>query len=160
MKYRRSPIARSLLVAALALLMSGANKSLDAQPTAESFTSPDKDATDEKLVSPENRKVLSVLVTGVGLDFNQAKRNALQRALEQALGTMVSSETLIKNRELVRDRVLVYQRGDVESAKILKNWEEDGLHHVRAQITVVIGNLIEKLSKQNIAIREVAGEQL
>jgi hypothetical protein len=160
MNYRQPRLARSLLVSTLALLVLGGAKSLEAQPTAEAFTGAEKDSDEEKLVSPENRKVLSVLVTGVGLDFAQAKRNALQRALEQVLGTMVSSDTLIKNRELVREQVLVYQRGDVESAKILKNWEEDGLHHVRAEITVVIGNLVEKLSKQNIAMREVAGEQL
>jgi hypothetical protein len=129
MNYRQPRLARSLLVSTLALLVLGGAKSLEAQPTAEAFTGAEKDSDEEKLVSPENRKVLSVLVTGVGLDFAQAKRNALQRALEQVLGTMVSSDTLIKNRELVREQVLVYQRGDVESAKILKNWEEDGLHH-------------------------------
>lgn len=160
MNRKRLPQLLTFALSASIFLAQSHGQFLFAQPRAKTFTSPEEGAEQEKLVAPENRKVLTVLVTGIGLDFAQAKRNSLQRALEQALGTLVSSETLVKNRELVRDRVLVYQRGDVESAKILKNWQEDDLHYVRAEITVVIGSLVEKLAKENIAMREVAGETL
>src|SRR5688572_24577930 len=51
-------------------------------------------------------RLIKVIVTGVGIDQAQAKANALAKAVEQAVGLMVDADTLIRNDEVLRDKVL------------------------------------------------------
>jgi hypothetical protein len=46
----------------------------------------------------------------------------------------------------------------VEDFKVLKTWQEDGLHHANIRATVAREKLIEKLKAEKIAIKLVPGE--
>ena len=70
-----------------------------------------------------------VIVTGVGTDPDKAVQNAFSQAIEQTVGLLVDAETVVKNDQLIRDEILTYSRGYVEKYKIVKQWEEGGLHH-------------------------------
>lgn len=101
-----------------------------------------------------------VVAEGIGIDADKALENAFSRAIEQTVGVLVDSETLVSNDELVRDTILTFSRGYVEKYEITKTWEQDGLQHVRIQALVAVSKLAEKLKASNIAVRSVAGERM
>ena len=91
-------------------------------------------------VLPDNEDVVTmdVVATGVGLDVDKAKQNALSAAVEHVVGVHVQAETLVENDEL-REKVLTYTAGDVKAARILGTpWQQDGLTYVRVSASVVV----------------------
>jgi len=56
-----------------------------------------------------------VTVTGEGISRDEAINDALRRAVEQVLGTMVESETLVENFQIVVDRIYTKAQGYVTS---------------------------------------------
>lgn len=103
-------------------------------------------------------RMIKVIVTGVGVDQAQAKNNALAKAVEQAVGLMVDAQTLISNEDVLKEKVLTYTRGDVKKAVVLKEWEEDDLHHAQVQAEVVASQIAERLRKSSIELRPVPGD--
>ena len=63
---------------------------------------------------------VSVEVTGVGKDADSALRNALYQAVEQAVGAYVDSETVIKNDEVIREKLLSVAQGFVEKYEVIQ----------------------------------------
>lgn len=103
-------------------------------------------------------KQMSVVATGVGVDPDKAKYNALSNAIEQVVGVLVDAETLVENDKLIRDRVLTYTEGDIVGMKILDQWQKDGLHYVRLRATVAAQQIESRLQQQHVAVREIDGE--
>lgn len=68
------------------------------------------------IIAQEN---IMVEVKGVGNDRNEAINDGLRRAVEQALGTRVVSETEIRNYELVRDILQTRAQGYVSKYEII-----------------------------------------
>ncbi len=50
--------------------------------------------------SQEPEKIEKVIATGVGIDFEKAKQNAIRNAIEQVVGTYVTSDTMVKTAYL------------------------------------------------------------
>ena len=99
-----------------------------------------------------------VVVTGVGTDADKALQNAFSQAIEQTVGLLVDSETVVKNDQLIRDEVLTFSRGYVEKYEVVKQWQADGLHHATIQATVARDKLAEKLRGMKIAVADTRGE--
>jgi len=104
--------------------------------------------------------ICEVVAEGIGLDPDKAVQNAFSRAIEQAVGVLVDSETIVKNDEIIRDQILTFSRGYVEKFEVLKRWEEGGLHHARLRATVARTKLVEKLEASNIAVQALPGERM
>lgn len=106
-------------------------------------------------------EVIEVVATGIGQDSDGALKNALRAAVEQAVGTLVDSETLAENDEVVNDKILSYSAGFVESHKALGEPRvRDGLVTIRIQAQVKRTQLAEKLKAENIQVKEMDGESL
>jgi hypothetical protein len=101
-----------------------------------------------------------VVVTGVGTDSDKAVTNAFSEAIQQAVGLLVDAETVVKNDQLIRDEVLTYSRGYVEEYNVVKQWQEDGLHHATIRAVVARDKLAEKLRGMKIALADVAGDRV
>lgn len=99
-----------------------------------------------------------VFVTGDGADPEKALQNAFSQAIEQTVGLLVDSETVVKNDQLIRDKVLTYSRGYVEKYDVVKQWKEDGLYHAAICAVVARDRLTEKLRAIKIAMVEVPGD--
>jgi len=108
----------------------------------------------------EQARLMEVVVTGAGLNPDSAKQNAFSNAIEQVVGVLVDAETLVKNNQIVRDRVLTFTRGDIQEYRVIDSWQKDGLHFARIRARVVVGKLAERLTAQKIAVREVPGDLL
>lgn len=109
--------------------------------------------------SGEEKELIEVVATGIGKDSENALKNALRAAIEQAVGTLVDSETLAKNDEVVNDQILSYSAGFVESHKVIGEPKtSDGLVSIKINAQVRRTQLTQKLQAANIHIKEVDGE--
>ena len=68
----------------------------------------------------ENRRVYYIQVQGQGATPAEARNNGFRLAVEQAIGTLISSETEVHNGRMVRDEIISYAAGFVERFEIDK----------------------------------------
>ncbi|MEE2959864.1 MAG: flagellar assembly protein T N-terminal domain-containing protein [Myxococcota bacterium] len=80
---------------------------------------------------------------------DRAIQDAQRKAVEQALGLMVSSETLMSNFQLISDEILTKASGYVRGYKILKEGRtEDGIYEVT--IKAKVGRSVLKSDLQGV----------
>jgi hypothetical protein len=108
-------------------------------------------------------KTIKVTVTGFGATTEEAEKNALQKAVRKALGELVDAETITNNEEIIKDQVLSYSDGFVESKKIISGPEKDpdlGVFSITMEAKVIPKKVTEKLQEVKIAVTEVSGEDI
>lgn len=76
---------------------------------------------------------------------DRAIADAQRKAVEQAVGTMVSSETVTENYQLVSDKIFSKAKGYIKKYKIVSEKEESGTVMVTIKATVGAGNLKKDL---------------
>lgn len=109
----------------------------------------------------EPEKTEKVIATGVGVDADKARANAIRNAVEQVMGTYVSSDTIVKNNQLLKDEILSYSGGYLKDSRVINQEKtEDGLFSVKLEAQVVSTKLKRKIEDLNITTRTVAGESL
>jgi hypothetical protein len=116
----------------------------------------------EPLLNPDQAKQITqeVEVTGSGLNPDQALQDAYSLAIKKVVGTLVTAETEIKNEEIIRDKVLTYSRGYVESPQVLKRWQDSERHWVTIRARVKKEQVARKLESLNIPVLAVPGENI
>jgi len=72
---------------------------------------------------------------------DMAIEDALRRAVEQAVGAFIDSESMVENYQLLSDRIYSKSTGHVRNYKILREWEEESLFRVKIRATVGTDNL-------------------
>ncbi|WP_027187761.1 hypothetical protein [Desulfovibrio cuneatus] len=94
-----------------------------------------------------------VLSTGLGLTEEAARKQAFRSAVQNVIGAMVITETLVQNEELVRDKVLSHSDGYISKATQVGPARplEGGLVEVTMRVTVKSDRLKAKLSDENIS---------
>ena len=89
-----------------------------------------------------------VLAEGVGINADKALLKALRNAVQQVVGVIVDAETLIKNEKVVKDEIVDFSNGYVQSHTVLAEGKnKDGLYEVTINATVQRRQLIGKLKK-------------
>ena len=72
-----------------------------------------------------------VNISGYGTTIDEAERDALRNAVEQAVGTIVDSTTLVKNNMLINDEIYTQSRGYITNYTILsKRLSADGMYEI------------------------------
>jgi len=105
-------------------------------------------------------------VTVTGMSFYEKGREAIARekamddakrqAIEQALGTQVTSQTVVENFEVTRDQVMSHSAGYLRDMEILKEGPTDlGTYEVTLRAHVEIGALVADMDR----FRKVLGWQ-
>jgi hypothetical protein len=69
--------------------------------------------------SQTRQEVYYIEVAGIGADPAQARNNGFRLAVEQALGTLISSETHVQNGRIQRDEIISYAAGFVTRFEIV-----------------------------------------
>jgi len=108
-------------------------------------------------VAEQTQKVLS---SGFGISIDKAKENAIRNAVEQVIGSYVTSDSLVTNNQLVKDEILFYSGGYVKEMKVVSQENKDGSFTVQIEATVISIKLKRKLESLNIATKKVEGESL
>lgn len=85
---------------------------------------------------------------------------ALVAAVEQAVGVLVEAETVIKNEDVIREKIITATNAFVETYRVARRWQEAGLHHCRIVARVRSRKLRDRLQANRIATRKFTGEDL
>ena len=86
---------------------------------------------------------VTLTVSSDGLTKEEATRNALRSAIEQAYGTFVSANTTILNDELVKDEIVTIANGNIKSyEEISSTAMPDSSYFVTLKATVSVSKLI------------------
>lgn len=67
--------------------------------------------------------------------------DALRKAVEQAVGTLVSAETMVENFQVLNDNVYTKTQGYIKGYSVLNETQSQGLYQVTVRATVAIGGL-------------------
>lgn len=105
--------------------------------------------------------VEQVEVTGQAAIFDDDKAqardkaidDALRKAVESAVGTMISSETITENYQLLSDRIYSQAEGYVKKYKILDEKDEDNVYIVEIRAQVAVGAVASDLESLKTLMR-------
>lgn len=103
-----------------------------------------------------------VLAEGVGTNEDEALKDAFRNAVRQVVGAVVDAETLIKNDDVVEDKVLTYSGGLVKTWRELPGSKRQQASLVRLKISAEVErrSVITKLKAANITVKDVDGKGL
>lgn len=86
---------------------------------------------------------------------DQAINDALRKAVEQAVGTMVSSETMVQNFQTLNDRIYTQTQGYIQNYRILTENPGPNIHQVTIQAAVAMGDLEKDLQALGFLLGQV-----
>lgn len=109
----------------------------------------------------------SILANDIGAARDQAIEDGMRKAVQQALGTNLKSETLVENFQLVEDRILTWSAGYVKKYEILKEGKAQmDAYEVQMRATVNLaelrnddGALAALLERENPRVMVMIAEQ-
>lgn len=90
-----------------------------------------------------------------GLARDNAIRDAQRKAVEQAVGTMIASETLVENFQVLRDSIYSKSQGYIQKYDIVKEGAQKDLYNVSISATVAVGPLKNDLSALGLLMARV-----
>jgi hypothetical protein len=116
------------------------------------------------LVSPvsaqESRTVTSegvAVVQGSNMDIarDAAISDAQQKAVEQAIGILIDSQTQVENFQVISDSILSQTKGYIKRYNVVREVQEDNLLRVSITAEVALGKLGDDLSAIGILMGQV-----
>lgn len=112
--------------------------------------------TQQQTVKEDYGNTVTLVTSGSGSNEDEATRNALRNALEQAYGTFVSSNTTVVNDELVGDVISSVSSGDVLGYEIISSLNTSQGFSVSVKAVVSIGKLVSFATSHGMTA-ELAG---
>ena len=109
------------------------------------------------LVFNNGKKVYYIEVAGRGATPDQARDNGFRLAVEQALGTLISSEIEVNNGRIVRDEIVSYASGYVDRFDIVSTQSVDNQIQVSMKVWVGSSALSDRLLNRSQTSGEVEG---
>ncbi|MDL1974181.1 MAG: DUF6175 family protein [Deltaproteobacteria bacterium] len=106
--------------------------------------------------------VNSVEVIGSSIVYNNdvamardvAIRDGLRKAVENAVGVILSSESIVENFQLLSDRIYTESRGFVQGYKVLAESRSENCYNIVIQATVSAGTLRDELQALGILMAQ------
>lgn len=105
----------------------------------------------------QNNKTVTLVVSGEAPSKEEATKQALRSAIEQAFGTFVSANTEVLNDEIIKDEIVTISSGNIahyEEIDCIK--ESNGNQFVTVKATVSIGQLANYAKSKGMSA-ELAG---
>ena len=106
----------------------------------------------------EDSERVWVTVSGFGATDEEARKNAWATAVSQVVGTLVDSETVVKNDQLIRDEVLEFSDGYIETFNILSRTQDGEV--VTIQMEALVRRSMVRRRLRELAVIEVAVDGL
>ena len=100
----------------------------------------------KKTAEPES----AIQAIGYGNSEDEALKSAYQNAVEQYVGVLVDSSTIIQNDQLIKNDILTFSNGYIKSYKKLSSKEQMGLWEVKIDAVIKKQNVLEKIKALNI----------
>lgn len=89
-----------------------------------------------------------------GVARERAIQDAIRNAVEKGTGLFLSSETVIENYELLKDKIFSKAEGYIKEYSIISEKEEEGLYRVKIKALVKEGKLKDDVNALRILILE------
>jgi len=99
--------------------------------------------------------VEAVVAGDVAIARDRAINDALRKAVEQAVGTLVSSETRVQNFQLLNDEIYTKTEGYVRSYRIIGESQRENLYVINIQASIETGPIKEKLDALGLLQQQV-----
>jgi hypothetical protein len=105
----------------------------------------------------KQEQVYYIEVTGEGRTVDESTNNGFRLAIEQAIGSIIASETEVQNSRIVRDEIINYASGYVDKFEIVK--QEAGGLGVKTTMKVWVrrSSLSNRLLNRSEKVGEIDG---
>jgi len=108
-----------------------------------------------------HNKVQAVVATGIGIDPDKARQNAVRNAVEQVVGVYITSDTMVNNSKLIKDEILSHSAGYVNETKIISSEKtDDGLFLIKIKAIVVSSILVDRLKNLGLISVKIDNSRL
>ena len=119
----------------------------------------DFNISDRKMLSKDSIKLVEVV--GVGETLEGSKEDAVRQAVQKTVGSYVTSDLIIKNDSVIKDKVMSLSSAFVEKTEVISQIKRnDGLFETKIRATVSTTSLRRALEEQNIATTDLDSESL
>ncbi len=92
-------------------------------------------------------------ITGAGIAPARAGAvsDALEKVLDQAVGTIISTQAEVQNYQVLKDNIYTRTRGYISGYNIIDEGRQQSLYRVRVRARVNLGELRDNLGKMGLA---------
>lgn len=115
----------------------------------------------EKKGETNDGKTVTLVTSGTGTTKEEATKNALRSAIEQAFGTFVSANTTVVNDDNVKDEIVTITSGNIKSYDEINSRQVSGqdgnMFEVTVHAVVSIDNLVRFAQNHGMSA-ELAGQ--
>jgi hypothetical protein len=108
----------------------------------------------------DNKRVYYIRVRAEGPNFVTARQNGLRLAVEQAVGTLVLSETQVQNQRIVRDEIITYAAGFVDRYTLVDADYVNGVNRVTMDVWVSESRIANRLLNESVGTGTIDGSRL
>lgn len=108
----------------------------------------------------DQKKVYYIRVESQARDFEQAKKQAFRLASEQVAGTVVLSESELRNSNLTRDEVITYSSGLIDEYKIVDRFDSANSVKLTMDVWIAESVMAQRLLAKSATERGVDGSNL
>ena len=111
-------------------------------------------------ITQDSKRVYYIRVTGQGSTPEQARLNGFRLGVEQAVGTLIVSESEVANRRLQRDQITSYAAGFVDRFELIKTEHRNQQYHVTMDLWIGESALARRLLNQSAGTGTLDGARL
>jgi hypothetical protein len=135
-------------------------------PATNTFTAAEQQASNEKPATGQEfgegkdekpKAQEKVVAEGLGATADEALKDAYRNAVRQVVGAVVDAETLLKNDEVISDKVLTYSDGFIKTYDEISKKKDRDLFRVKIAAQVERRSVVAKLKAANITVKAVDG---
>jgi hypothetical protein len=107
-----------------------------------------------------SEKILYVEVIGEGATVDQARQQGFRLAVEHAVGTVVSSETEVRNDRVARDEIITYASGYVDRFEVVEQQQVGNRVLVNMKVWVRPSKIANRLLNRSATAGTVEGGRI
>ena len=108
----------------------------------------------------DQKKVYYIRVQSQARDFEQAKKQAFRLASEQVAGTVILSESELRNSNLTRDEVITYSSGIVDEYRIVDRFDMPDGVRLTVEIWIADSAMAQRVMARSATDRGINGDAL
>ena len=108
----------------------------------------------------DQKKVYYIRVEAQAADFESAKKQAFRLASEQVAGTVVLSESELRDSNLTRDEVITYSSGLIDEYKIINRTDGAGVVKLTMDIWITESLMAQRLLAKSVTERKINGNMM
>jgi hypothetical protein len=111
-------------------------------------------------IMKDQKKVYYVEVTSQGRDVLEAREQAFRMAVEQAVGSVVSTDARVQLGRLQKDEIIVYSSGFVEEYELVDTRQVGSMIQIKMKVWVSHNKLANRLLSESRAEGTVEGGRI